>query len=311
MENTKLFDFCNFEQIPIELNVGVQDWKRRKENIYKILIGGNRRKDNNNNVYVDVFAELSLDEYYDSIKDVPRHIPYKWTIYGGYGIPALLPLHAYYHNENLDEYEKGLFNISTTIKCGTVSETIDALFDTGASMTHMTSTLWIQSGIAEQFLHEHKNLCNLLGFYTVDDFVSVRDKEAEKKGEDSFLLPMKKFSTGVGDGTKRKTYQMRLDEIILHKNSLGSGTPIILKNIDVRIIESTSISLMIGENVINYLTTQMGPIEDDFHIMIDFTEHGRYLMDKHRKTKNINAMTDMYILDEQFTPSNVFQNKKN
>ena len=295
----QIFDFTDFNQTPIEYYVDVMEWRRRKDTVGKMLIGGNHRKDENNRSHVDIYAELTLDEYYDSIELAPKYFFYDWSIHGGRGVPPLLPLYAYYHNEDLNKYDNGLFLLSAQIKCGSIAYPTDALFHTGASMTHMTSTQWVESGMAEQFLKENKNLCNLMGFYDVTDFGKIRDQEAERKGKDSFLLPMKEFSTGVGDGTRRRTYQMRLDELILHKNTLGSQEPVILKNIDTRIIESTQSSLMVGENVINYLTTQMGPIDDDFHIMIDFTEHGRQLMEKHRKTKNINAMQEMYILDEQ------------
>ena len=312
MKNNKVaFDFYDFDQQPIEKDVRVGEWQtERKNTVGRILVGYNHKKRGLIS-YVDVYAELTLDEYYDSVKGVPREILYKWDLYGGRGIPAFLPLYAYYNKTDLNDYTSGLFLIDSKFKCGTITDETKALFDTGASMTHISSRLWKESGMAEELLHKHKDICNLLGFFNVDDFGKVRDTIAETKGEDSFLLPLKEFSTGVGDGTRRRTYQTRLDELIIYNNKLGSSSPVTLSNIDVRIIESPFRTFVIGENVINYLTTQMGPIGNDFNILIDFTEDGKCLMDKHRKTKNINAMTDMYILDEQFIPSNVFQNKKN
>ena len=294
----KIFNFYDFKQQPIEKDVKVMDWQMcRKNTVNKILIGYNRRN-KDAYAYVDAYAELTLDEFYDSIKGVPRDILYKWSVHGGRGIPAILPLYAYHHKENLNEYNSGLFLLNTEFKCGEIIGKIPALFDTGASMTHITLALWKKSGMAEQFLQRYKDICNLLGFYNVEDFGKIRDLVAERNNEDSFLLPLKEFSTGVGDGTKRRTYQMRMDELILYNNKLGSGDPVIVNNIDVRIIESVHESFMIGENVINYLTTQMGPLDDNFEILIDFTENGKRLMEKHRKTKNINAMQDMYLLDD-------------
>ena len=305
----RIFDFNNHDQIPIECGVRKVEWQRRKSAVDKLLIAKRVRKEGYD-TYVDIYAELTLEEFIKSKKDIGYSVLYKWVIVGGPGIPLIVPLFAYDKNENLDNYVKGMFMVSTRFECGLIEGKHEALFDTGASVTHITHSLWIDSGMAGQFLWHNKDLCSSVGLNKVNDIGVIRDMEAERRGEDSFLLPLKPFKSGVGDGRLRNTYQFRMDKFVIENENLGGSTPVVLENIDVRIIESSQHMMILGENIINYLTTQMGPIGDDFKLIIDFTENGKRLLDKHRITKNINGMTSMYLMEEQeITLSKSFNRK--
>ena len=308
MDKRKTFDFYDLDQKPKEVGLKVYDWLDRKESREKILIYRNSR-DIDGFQYVDAYEELTPEEEYYATLNVPREVLHGWSFRAGVGLGRYLPLYAYSKETNLSEYKSGLFMLDSVMKNKDLVFGGKVLFDTGASMCHITSISWIRSGLAKQFLEENKELCKAIGINKVEDFGKVRDLSAKNLGEDSFLLPLQVFFSGVGDGRKKRAYQIRIDELRLQGSRLGGGEVVVLKNVDFRIIESNHFGVILGENVIQYLTTQMGPIDGEFKMIMDFTEEGERLMEKHREEKGVNAMTTSYFYierEEKFAISKSF-----
>ena len=139
------------------------------------------------------------------------------------------------------------FYCATTINSGGISVLLQktALLDTGATTCHMSFPLWCGLGFSLVCFRELKTEFGKIG-------VSSPDKMTFD------TLPLKQFETILGNGIKTKTYEFRVDELILGDTSISSR-PVKLANITIRIMDSPDYEFIIGLNVLRYLTIKYQP----------------------------------------------------
>jgi len=172
------------------------------------------------------------------------------------------------------------FYCATELNSGGVSVVLQktALLDTGATMCHMSFPLWCNLGFSTVCFNNNKALFLKSGI-TSPDMITFSS------------LPLKPFYTILGNGVKVKTYEFRADELVLGNSSIVSK-PIMLNNITIRIMDSPDYELIIGMNVLRYLTVKYQPSisQSICHLMLD--NNGKRLLDDDR-ISGINNMSGM------------------
>jgi len=162
----------------------------------------------------------------------------------------------------------------------------EALLDTGATTCHISFPLWCNLGFHELCFSEKRDLLRKIGIFEPD-------------GITFNTLPLKAHTTRLGNGVTTDTYEFRASELCLGDSDILEGKsflskPVTLKNITIRIIDSPEYELIIGLNVLRYMTIRYKPsIEKSIcHLLLD--NNGRQLLENDRTTRNINNMSGMF-----------------
>jgi len=133
------------------------------------------------------------------------------------------------------------------LECGGYIQSFpNALLDTGAGMCHITYPLWTLSGFGKLCWDENKKLMQLMKIKSSDDLTFD-------------TLPLTAKYSELGDNSKAKVYEFKVDKLTLGKISIGFPHNITLNNITVRIIDSDKHGFLVGWNVLKYLAITYNP----------------------------------------------------
>ncbi|MCL2017132.1 MAG: hypothetical protein FWG68_12890 [Defluviitaleaceae bacterium] len=166
------------------------------------------------------------------------------------------------------------------LECGEKSGEWISLFDTGATVCHMTYPLWKTMGLDELLFEENPPLMKLLGLKSPADFTFE-------------TLPMMEKATILGDNTKIRAYEVCLDYLTLGVRSLSSQ-PIRLEKITVRLMDSPKLKFIVGENVLKYLKTNYNPDINNAIYNFELTPNGKHWLETDRQNKISNFMTSRF-----------------
>ena len=155
-----------------------------------------------------------------------------------------------------------------------------SLFDTGATISHISYGLWKYMGLDELLFNDNPNLMKLLEIKSKDD-LSFNN------------LPMTARASILGDDTRVRTYEFCLDTLTLGIQSL-SYQPIQLKNITVRLIDSPELQFIVGWNVLKYLNIDYRANQKEAICKFELTDDGRLWLEDDRKNKIANFMTSRF-----------------
>lgn len=156
-----------------------------------------------------------------------------------------------------------------------------SLLDTGAAICHMTYPLWLNMGLHEECWNRNPELCKLMGIASPNDMVFEK-------------LPLVSVISILGDGSKIKAYEFRLDELELGRESLGFNHKINFENITVRVINRKDSDFIVGWNVLKYLEPTYKPSLYQSIYQLELTEDGRKLLEQDRQNKISNYMQSMF-----------------
>ena len=166
------------------------------------------------------------------------------------------------------------------LACSDKSDERSALFDTGATICHISYGLWLDMGLDELLFNDNPSLMKLLGIRSKDDLAFDN-------------LPMTAWTTILGNDTRVRTYEFCLDTLTLGVQSL-SHQPIHLKNITVRLIDSPELQFIVGWNVLKYLNIDYRASQKEAICKFELTDDGRLWLEDDRKNKIANFMTSRF-----------------
>jgi len=174
------------------------------------------------------------------------------------------------------------FYCTTTLKSGGVSVILQktALLDTGATTCHMSFPLWCGLGFNNICFDQNKAEFVKIGINSPDDMIFES-------------MPLKSFDTILGNGLKTKTYEFRVDELMIGDTS-GLSKPITLTNITIRVMDSPDYEFIIGLNVLRYLTIKYQPSALKSICNLTLDSNGKKLLDDDRINYDINNMSSMF-----------------
>ncbi|MCL1996454.1 MAG: hypothetical protein FWG63_09635 [Defluviitaleaceae bacterium] len=180
----------------------------------------------------------------------------------------------------IDIHKYRFLHGNVKLECADKSYEKRSLFDTGATISHMSYGLWQYMGLDELLFNDNPPLMKLLGIKSKDDLAF-----------DS--LPMIARATILGDDTRVRTYEFCLDTLALGVQSL-SYQPIRLKNITVRLIDSPELQFIVGWNVLKYLNIDYKASQKEAICKFELTVDGRLWLEDDRKEKIANFMTSRF-----------------
>ena len=157
-----------------------------------------------------------------------------------------------------------------------------SLLDTGAGVCHMTYRMWIDMGLHKICWNTNPALCNLMGIKTPDEMIFDR-------------LPLAAAYSVLGDGSRVKVYEFRLDKLQLGLPSISFNHCIILDNITVRLINAEDADFIVGWNVLKYLEILYTPSAVDPICRLTLTSDGQQLFSHDRRNKITNFMQSMFV----------------
>jgi len=160
-----------------------------------------------------------------------------------------------------------------------------SLLDSGATICHMTYPLWLHMGLHEVCWNANPQLCKLMGFNKPSDMTFE-------------TLPLTSTYSILGDGSRVKVYEFRLDAVELGKPSLGFNHSIKMENITVRLINRVGSDFFVGWNILKYLKPDYDPSIVSAVYQLSLTENGRQLFNQDRHDKVNNHMQTMFQFQE-------------
>jgi hypothetical protein len=122
----------------------------------------------------------------------------------------------------------------------------DTLFDTGASICHMSYPMWLRMGLNDICWNDNSSLLKSMGI------LSSADMDFDR-------LPFTAKRTILGNNTVVKAYEFKLDKLILGQKSMKFPYCIELDDITVRLINAYEVSFVVGCNVLKHLKICYNP----------------------------------------------------
>ena len=156
-----------------------------------------------------------------------------------------------------------------------------ALFDTGATICHMTYPLWLIMGLNKVCWDNNPKLCKLMGIASPNEMTFD-------------TLPLVSTISVLGDGSHVKVYEFKLDALELGRPSLGFGHSIKFENITVRLINRKDHDFIVGWNVMKYLRPTYDPSPFASLYQFELTERGYQLFIQDRDNNINNYMKSMF-----------------
>ena len=156
-----------------------------------------------------------------------------------------------------------------------------SLLDTGATICHMTYTLWREMRLHEACWNNNPSICKLMGLSSAEDMTFNN-------------LPLISGVSILGDGSHAKVYEFKLDSLEIGKPTLGFNHSIILDNITVRLINRKDSNFIVGWNVLKYLQPTYNPSPTQAIYNFTLTNEGLQLFQQDRNNKINNFMQSMF-----------------
>ena len=156
-----------------------------------------------------------------------------------------------------------------------------ALLDTGAAICHMTYPLWLNMGLHDVCWNNNPQLCKLMGIASPGDITFDN-------------LPLVSAVSTLGDGSKVKVYEFRLDALELGKASIGFNHTIVVEDITIRLINRKDSDFIVGWNVLKYLKPTYTPAPSNLIYQFELTDTGRQLFEQDRQNKIANHMQSIF-----------------
>jgi hypothetical protein len=178
------------------------------------------------------------------------------------------------------------FFCPVSIKCGNVDAKVGdtVLLDTGAGICHITFPMWCNLGLNKVCFDEKEDLLKLMGVDAPEEMTFDKIPFAP--------LPDSK-ATEVGNGIRVRTYEFRVDELILGDASKRLNS-LVFKNISVRLIDSPRQEFMVGLNVLRYTKIHYQPTPKKAICQLSLDNNGRQLLEHHRSSRGINNLQNNF-----------------